>query len=78
MIESFLMAFYNHPNHLRPKELLVPDQLDAKLLARSLDIKVRIPKKGEKKILLEQLQKDAQIVLDAHLKMLHYAEQKDE
>ncbi|KGL37481.1 excinuclease ABC subunit C [Listeria newyorkensis] len=78
MIESFLMAFYNDPNHLPPKELLVPEQLDAKLLAQSLDIKVRVPKKGDKKILLERLQKDAQTVLDAHFKMLHYANDKNE
>ncbi|MBA3926702.1 excinuclease ABC subunit UvrC [Listeria rustica] len=78
MVESFVMAFYNHPNHLLPKELLVPEQLDTKLLAKALGIKVRVPKKGEKKALLELIHENAKSALDAHFKMLEYAEKTEE
>lgn len=78
MVESYIMTFYNHPNHLLPKELLVPEQLDTKLLSQTLGIKVRVPKKGEKKELLERIHEDAQSVLDAHFKMLDYADKREE
>ncbi|MBC1937430.1 excinuclease ABC subunit C [Listeria grandensis] len=77
LVESFLMAFYTDPNHLRPKELLVPEQLDAKLLASALGIKVRVPQKGEKKALLERIHENAKSALDAHFKMIDYAEEKE-
>ncbi|WP_420912014.1 hypothetical protein [Listeria cornellensis] len=79
MVESFIIAFYNHPNHLLPKELLVPERLDTKLLAQTLGIKVRVPKKGEKKELLGGvIHEDAQSLLDAHFKMLDYADKREE
>lgn len=76
-VESFIMAFYNHPNHLRPKELLVPEQIDTKLLTQALNIKVRTPKKGEKRALLERIHEDTEKVLDAHAKLLDYADGKN-
>ncbi|WP_088810393.1 MULTISPECIES: excinuclease ABC subunit UvrC [unclassified Listeria] len=75
MVESYLVTFYSHPNHLKPKELLIPEQLNAKLLAETLEIKVRTPKKGEKKALLNLVYENAKSALDAHSKMLEYAEQ---
>ncbi|MBC1562108.1 excinuclease ABC subunit UvrC [Listeria booriae] len=78
MIESFLLTFYHHPNHLLPKELLVPEQLDTKLLANALGIKVRVPKKGEKKALLELVHENAKSALSAHFKMLDYADELED
>ncbi|KMT59299.1 excinuclease ABC subunit C [Listeria fleischmannii 1991] len=72
VVESYLVQFYMHPNHLEPKELLIPDTLDPTLLAKTLDIKVRVPKKGEKKALLELVHENAKSALEAHFKMITY------
>lgn len=56
------MKFYEKTGVL-PKELLVPDEIDSKLLSEYLNIKVNIPKKGKLKNLLDLARDNAREVL---------------
>lgn len=59
---EYILKFYEKTGVL-PKELLVPDEIDSKLLSEYLNIKVNIPKKGKLKNLLDLARDNAREVL---------------
>lgn len=59
---EYILKFYEKTGVL-PKELLVPDEIDSKLLSEYLNIKVDIPKKGKLKNLLDLARDNAREVL---------------
>lgn len=59
---EYILKFYEKTVVL-PKELLVPDEIDSKLLSEYLNIKVNIPKKGKLKNLLDLARDNAREVL---------------
>lgn len=59
---EYILKFYEKTGVL-PKELLVPDEIDSKLLSEYLNIKVNIPKKGKLKNLLDLVRDNAREVL---------------
>lgn len=59
---EYILKFYEKTGVL-PKELLVPDEIDSKLLSEYLNIKVIIPKKGKLKNLLDLARDNAREVL---------------
>ncbi len=60
---AYIINFYEK-NNLLPKEIIVPDIIDNKLLADYLDIKVNIPKRGAIKKLLDLASENAKISLN--------------
>lgn len=59
---EYILKFYEKTGVL-PKKLLVPDEIDSKLLSEYLNIKVNIPKKGKLKNLLDLARDNAREVL---------------
>ncbi len=59
---EYILKFYEKTGVL-PKELLVPDEIDSKLLSEYLNIKVNVPKKGKLKNLLDLARDNAREVL---------------
>lgn len=81
MIESeeeeltrYISDFYQ--NIVKPKEVLVPDIVDEKLLSEYLDINVRIPKKGEKLKLVTMACENADITLNEKFELIERDEVK--
>ena len=67
-VEYYIMKYYM--KHERPSELLLPKELNAKILAELLKIKVLVPEKGKKKKLLNMASMNAKINLENELKLI--------
>ena len=52
-LASFIMQFYQDPNHILPQEVLVPKGVDTELLQEALGTKVHTPVRGSKRSILE-------------------------
>jgi len=61
---SYVTQFYLE-NHLKPKEVHLPeiDEKDVELMEQVLEMKVIVPKRGEKKKLVEMAEENARIAL---------------
>ncbi|KIL46257.1 excinuclease ABC subunit UvrC [Jeotgalibacillus campisalis] len=60
---TFIGQFYMKPNHFKPKEVLVPPQIDAEIAEKLLEVNVRQPVRGQKKDLLQLAEKNAKFAL---------------
>lgn len=60
VINNFTISFYEKSSDL-PKEILVPDGIDTKMLSDILNIKVLIPTRGPKKKLVDMAYENAKI-----------------
>lgn len=56
---SFIGQFYFEKEHVLPREILVPEIVDHRLLSSWLKVKVYTPKRGSKKELLQLAEKNA-------------------
>ncbi len=65
-LTQYIIQFYEK-NSLLPKEILVPEIVDCKLLEDYLNVKVHIPQKGVLKHLLDLAKENAQMVLKEEL-----------
>ncbi len=54
---SFILQYYDH--NVVPREILVPEGTPCDILTQALETKIRIPKRGEKKRLLDLVTKNA-------------------
>lgn len=76
-ISSFICQFYlNQSDIVFPSEILVPDILDVDDLQEVINIKVRSPKRGEKKVLMNLAGENAKIALDEKLRLMELKERK--
>ncbi|WP_042345463.1 excinuclease ABC subunit UvrC [Bacillus massiliigorillae] len=60
---TFLGQFYDKENHFKPKEVLLPDSVDADLAQELLQVKILQPQRGQKKDLLKLANKNAKNAL---------------
>ncbi|OQP06377.1 excinuclease ABC subunit C [Geobacillus sp. 46C-IIa] len=60
---TFLGQFYAKAHHLKPKEVVLPADIDGELVRELLGVHVVQPKKGKKKELVELANKNAAIAL---------------
>ena len=67
-IIEYIINFYD--KHILPKEILVPDTIDAKILEDYFHVKVRTPLKGDLKKLLDLAYENAKIYLETREKTL--------
>jgi excinuclease ABC subunit C len=65
----YICSFYDEHN-LKPKEILIPKELDALLIEKILGIKVLIPQKGKKKKLVDMACKNAAIALNEKFEII--------
>jgi excinuclease ABC subunit C len=73
-ILSFIGQFYTKANHFKPKEILIPNSMDAETLEALLEVKVSRPQKGQKKELVKLAEKNANIALKEKFSLI----EKDE
>lgn len=66
---SFIVQYY--ASNTKPKEILVPKGTDIQALENALDVKVRIPERGEKKKLVDLVVKNAREAHDQKFQLLY-------
>lgn len=69
---QYIINFYE--KHLLPKEILVPSDIDTKILTTYLKTNVRTPLKGDMKKLLDLVYENAKILLEEEIKTLNQNE----
>lgn len=75
-ILTFLGQFYSLPNHFKPKEVLVPDSVDAFMAEELLETKVLKPQRGQKKDLVKLASKNASIALTEKFSLIERDEER--
>lgn len=75
-LSSYIVQFYQEENHILPKEILVPEEMDTAILAEVLGISVRIPVKGRKKDMLDLATKNSEITLNEKFKLIEMDDRK--
>ncbi|MEK4521492.1 excinuclease ABC subunit UvrC [Psychrobacillus sp. FSL W7-1457] len=73
---TFLGQFYSKPEHIKPKEIFVPNTTDLELASELLEMKVIIPQKGAKKNLVDLAQKNAAIALKEKFHLIERQEER--
>ncbi|WP_245917985.1 excinuclease ABC subunit UvrC [Alteribacillus bidgolensis] len=73
---TFLGQFYLKEEHLKPKEVLLPEQLDIEMAEQLLEIKVVQPKKGKKRELLQLAEKNAVQALKERFELIERDEER--
>jgi len=73
---SYIGQFYFDKEHVLPKEIFVPEEVDSELLASWLNIKVYTPKRGNKKELLEMANTNAQNSLQEKFQLIERNEER--
>ncbi|WP_245705188.1 excinuclease ABC subunit UvrC [Alteribacillus persepolensis] len=73
---TFLGQFYLKEDHLKPKEVLVPENIDKELAERLVDTKVIQPKRGQKRELLQLAEKNAEQALRERFALIQRDEER--
>ena len=73
-LNSYVYSFYQ--NHEKPKELLIPSDINKDALETLLDIKMNIPLKGTKKGLLDMCEENAKITLENEIESFRQDEKR--
>lgn len=73
---TFVGRFYEQAEHIKPKEIFIPSNIEGELLATVLDIKVTIPQRGKKKELVDLASKNAQIAISEKFHLLERQEKR--
>ena len=73
---TFLGQFYEMDNHFKPKEILLPESVDAELAENLLGVKALHPKRGAKKDMLKLANKNAAIALQEKFSLIERDEER--
>ncbi|RHW33418.1 excinuclease ABC subunit UvrC [Lysinibacillus yapensis] len=73
---TFIGRFYDIPEHIKPKEIFIPSEIDKALLEKYLEVKVIIPKRGSKKELVDLAMKNAQIAIHEKFQLIERQEER--
>jgi len=73
---TFLGRFYDIPEHIKPKEIFIPTNIDKTLLEKLLEVKVFTPKRGSKKELVELAMKNAEIAIREKFQLIERQEER--
>lgn len=60
---TYLGQFYDMTNHFKPKEVFLPDSVNAEMAEQLLGVKMIVPQRGQKKDLVKLAYKNAKIAL---------------
>ncbi|WP_456278071.1 excinuclease ABC subunit UvrC [Bacillus sp. AK128] len=73
---TFLGQFYAETHHFKPKEVLLPDNVEKELVEQLLEVTVHQPKKGKKKELVDLASKNARIALEEKFSLIERDEER--
>lgn len=73
---TYLGQFYEKANHFKPKEILLPESVDAELAESLLGVKTLHPKRGAKKDMLQLANKNASIALQEKFSLIERDEER--
>ncbi|NRD76049.1 excinuclease ABC subunit UvrC [Bacillus sp. BRMEA1] len=73
---TFLGQFYQQTNHVKPKEILIQDEVDLSMAEQLLEVKVLQPQRGPKKDLVKMAIKNAKIALDEKFSLIEKDEER--
>lgn len=73
---SFILQYYQDKNNLMPKEVYIPPGVDQKLLNDTIGAKVYIPKRGEKKHLLDLAYRNSKQALNERFRLIEMKQRK--
>ncbi|RST60521.1 excinuclease ABC subunit UvrC [Siminovitchia terrae] len=73
---TFLGQFYLQPQHFKPKEILLPDSVDASMAEQLVQTKILIPKRGQKKDLVQLAEKNAKVSLHDKFALIERDEER--
>ena len=69
-LTTFIARFYQEENHLLPKAILVPEDVDKDLLSQVISVPISTPHRGKKKSMLDLCAKNSQLALNERLNLL--------
>ncbi|MER2174262.1 MAG: excinuclease ABC subunit UvrC [Carnobacterium sp.] len=75
-LASYIVQFYQEDNHLLPREVLVPNGVDTKILSEVLEIPVKVPIQGRKKDMLDLATKNSEISLNEKFQLIEMDDRK--
>lgn len=73
---TFLGRFYDIDQHFKPKEILLPESIEANLIESLLGVKIIQPKRGSKKDLLDLANKNARLALQEKFSLIARDEER--
>ncbi|MFT8930321.1 MAG: excinuclease ABC subunit UvrC [Sporolactobacillus sp.] len=73
---TFIGQFYARQNHIQPKQVLVPDQVDRELVDQMLEAAVLQPQRGRKKDLVQMANKNAKIAIQEKFALIERDEKR--
>lgn len=73
---TFLGRFYDIDHHFKPKEILLPEAVEATLIESLLGVKIIHPKRGSKKDLLDLANKNARLALQEKFSLIARDEER--
>ncbi|MFB6467929.1 excinuclease ABC subunit UvrC [Cytobacillus sp. Hz8] len=73
---TYLGQFYEKTNHFKPKEVLIPEAINAEYAENLLQVKVLQPKRGQKKNLINLACKNAKIALKEKFSLIERDEER--
>jgi excinuclease ABC subunit C len=73
---TFIGQFYLQKNHLLPKEILLPEGVNAEMIHELLNVRVLQPKKGQKKELVQLATKNARLALHDKFALIEQDEER--
>ncbi len=73
---TYLGRFYDMENHFKPKEIVVPETVDASIAENLLHVKIIQPKRGSKKDLLDLANKNATFALQEKFSLIERDEER--
>jgi len=75
-ILTFIAQFYEQANHIKPKEILVPDLVDHETLESVLEVKTFKPMRGQKKEMVDLACKNAEQALNDNFALMDRMEER--
>lgn len=75
-MQSFLLQFYDKVNHFKPREILLPAEMDGDLMKELLKVKIIQPKRGQKRELVNLATKNARQALKEKFLLIERDEER--
>ncbi|ERJ13527.1 excinuclease ABC subunit UvrC [Haloplasma contractile] len=75
-LSNFIIQFYTNKNNIKPKEIMIPSEAEIDLLEKYLNLKVVVPKRGDKRKLVDLANKNAKLSLENKLRIQMQNEEK--
>ncbi|WP_414842028.1 excinuclease ABC subunit UvrC [Enterococcus saccharolyticus] len=73
---TYIGQFYQENEHIIPKEVLIPDDIDQESVQALLETKILQPKRGEKKKLVELASKNARVALSEKFDLIQRKQER--